>query len=90
VRLRYGAVALLVSVTGFEGCNGGEPDSTEVKDSEVRRYIRDELEPYLDSLSHQLCRIHEALPKPEEVGPGNDMCPPDPDGYKKPPSNGAP
>jgi hypothetical protein len=58
------------------------------KDKEVRLYIENDLRPYLDSLTHQLCRVRAAAAP--TVGEGSDICPPSPDGYKPPPSNGKP
>jgi hypothetical protein len=58
------------------------------KDKEVRTYIEKDLVPYLDSLTHQLCRVRAAAAP--TVGDGSDICPPGPDGYKPPPKNGAP
>jgi hypothetical protein len=58
------------------------------KDKEVRLYIENDLRPYLDSLAHQLCRVRAAAAP--TVGDGSDICPPRPDGYKPPPSNGKP
>ena len=57
------------------------------KDSDVRRYVRDELAPYLDSLAYQLCIVKA---KAAPGAPGRLICPGPPDGYKKPPTNGAP
>jgi hypothetical protein len=56
------------------------------KDSEVRRYIRDELAPYLDSLAYQLCAVKSAA---APAAPGR-LCTGPPEGYKKPPPNGDP
>jgi hypothetical protein len=58
-----------------------------VKDSPLRTYVQDELEPYLDSLAYQLCQVkYGAAPE----APGRAVCPGPPEGYKKPPGNGAP
>jgi hypothetical protein len=57
------------------------------KDSPLRLYIRDQLEPYLDSLAYQLCEV-KYLAAPDV--PGRIVCPGPPEGYKKPPGNGAP
>jgi hypothetical protein len=66
----------------------GDPgDPSEAKDSEVRAYIRYELEPYLDSLVYQLCHIKFKL---APGGLGSDICPGTPESYKKPPGNGNP
>jgi hypothetical protein len=61
--------------------------SCKTKDSEVRRYVRDELAPYLDSLAYQLCAVKS---RAAPTAPGRIICPGPPDGYKKPPGNGAP
>jgi hypothetical protein len=80
VRLRAAAVgATLIGVTLLSGCK---------KDPEVRRYIDGPLAVYLDSLTRQLCRVRAAAAP--QVGEGNDLCPPEGDGYKPPPSNGKP
>jgi hypothetical protein len=66
----------------------GAPGSpSDKKDSEARSYIRYELEPYLDSLAYQLCHIKFRL---DPSAPGGVICPGPPDGYHKPPGNGAP
>jgi hypothetical protein len=57
------------------------------KDSPARAYIRDTLEPYLDSLAYQLCEV-KYLVAPR--APGRTVCPGPPEGYKKPPGNGTP
>ena len=59
----------------------------ERKDSEVRRYVRDDLRPYLDSLAYQLCQI-KSRAAPEV--PGRTVCTGAPEGYKRPPSDGNP
>jgi hypothetical protein len=61
--------------------------SCKPKDSPLRTYIRDDLEPYLDSLAYQLCQV-KYLAAPQ--APGRVVCPGPPEGYKKPPGNGAP
>jgi hypothetical protein len=59
----------------------------ERKDSPLRAYIRDALEPYLDSLAYQMCQVkYEAAPD----APGRLACPGPPEGYNKPPGNGKP
>jgi hypothetical protein len=58
------------------------------KDREVRKYINGPLASHLDSLTRQLCRIRAAAVP--HVGEGSDLCPPEGDGYKPPPSNGQP
>ncbi|HEX6408720.1 MAG TPA: hypothetical protein VFZ90_16155 [Gemmatimonadales bacterium] len=59
----------------------------EHKDSPLRAYIRDALEPYLDSLAYQICQVkYEAAPE----APGRLPCPGPPEGYNKPPGNGKP
>lgn len=60
---------------------------TDRKDSPAREYIRDSLEPYLDSLAYQLCEI-KYLVAPET--PGRIVCTGPPEGYTKPPGNGDP
>jgi hypothetical protein len=67
--------------------DGSPREVSKKKDSEVRRYIRDELEPYLDSLTYQLCHV-KSRAAPD--APGRSICPGPPEGYKKPPGNGAP
>jgi len=63
---------------------GSESDA---KDSEVRRYIRYKLEPVLDSMAYQLCHLRFRI---DPGGQGGEICPGPPDGYHKPPGNGAP
>ncbi|HEX6408719.1 MAG TPA: hypothetical protein VFZ90_16150 [Gemmatimonadales bacterium] len=65
---------------------------SDAKDSEARRYIRYQLEPLLDSLAYQLCHIKFKVdPGNQDPGAqGGDICPGPPDGYHKPPGNGAP
>ncbi len=59
----------------------------ERKDSPLRTYIRDSLEPYLDSLAYQMCQLkYEVAPD----APGRLACPGPPEGYNKPPGNGKP
>lgn len=77
VSVALGAVLLCLPV--FSACK--------IKDSPARTYIRDELEPYLDSLAYQLC-ILKSVTAPQ--APGQLICPGPPEGYKKPPGNGAP
>ena len=60
---------------------------SDAKDSEARRYIRYTLEPYLDSLAYQLCHLRFRV---DPSGQGGEICPGPPDGYHKPPGNGAP
>jgi hypothetical protein len=67
--------------------DGSPGELSDKKDSEVRRYIRDELEPYLDSLTYQLCHIKS---RAAPAAPGRLICPGPPEGYKKPPGNGDP
>ena len=74
--LALGAALICVSAT-----------SCEIKDSPLREYIRDSLEPHLDSLAYQLCEV-KYLAAPD--APGRIVCPGPPEGYKKPPGNGAP
>jgi len=84
MRLRCGALTTaLFGAALLAGCNGQKP----AKDSEVRRYIRDQLEPYLDSLAYQLCQV-KSRAAPD--APGRLICPGPPEGYTKPPGNGAP
>jgi hypothetical protein len=71
--------ALLICLPVLSAC--------EEKDSPVRTYIRDELEPYLDSLAYQLCEV-KYLAAPN--APGRKVCTGPPEGYKKPPGNGNP
>ncbi len=59
----------------------------ESKDSKLRVYIRDSLEPHLDSLAYQLCEV-KYLAAPD--APGRIVCPGPPEGYQKPPGNGQP
>lgn len=67
--------------------NGDPGEPSDAKDSEVRAYIRYELEPYLDSLTYQLCKIRFRV---DPKGPGGEICEGKPEGYKKPPGNGDP
>ncbi len=60
---------------------------SEDKDSEARAYIRYELAPYLDSLSYQLCHV---MFRADPEMTGGEICPGDPEGYKKSPGNGDP
>jgi hypothetical protein len=79
LNVRYLALAaMLICVPVLSGCT---------KDSPLRTYIRDELEPYLDSLTYQLCHVKSAA-APET--PGRLICPGPPEGYKKSPGNGDP
>ncbi|HEY8197314.1 MAG TPA: hypothetical protein VIG04_10065 [Gemmatimonadales bacterium] len=80
VNLRYLALAMVL--TGLPALTGCKP-----KDSPLRVYIRDSLEPYLDSLAYQLCEVKYKV-APE--APGRIVCPGPPEGYKKPPGNGTP
>ena len=57
------------------------------KDSPVRTYIRNDLQPWIDSVTYNLCHIKAAA---APAAPGRFICPGPPDGYKKPPANGAP
>jgi hypothetical protein len=57
------------------------------KDSEVRRWIRDSLAVYLDSLAFQVCELKYA--KAPEI-PGQLICPGPPEGHAPPPKNGNP
>jgi hypothetical protein len=57
------------------------------KDSEARRYIRNELQPWIDSLAKSFCAVKVGV-APD--APGKSICGPSPEGYTKPPSNGAP
>ena len=66
--------------------SASRPNNNE-KDSEARRYIRNELQPWLDSLVKNLCGV-KILVAPD--APGKSVCGPSPEGYKKPPANGAP
>jgi hypothetical protein len=66
--------------------NGAVGTGTD-KDSEVRKYIRDDLQPWLDSVSYQLCQIKSVA---APTAPGRFICTGGPDGYKKPPANGSP
>jgi hypothetical protein len=59
----------------------------EGKDKTARKYIRNTLEPYLDSLTYQLCHIKS---RAAPAAPGRVICPGPPEGYKKPPANGDP
>jgi hypothetical protein len=84
MRLKSGGIAtLLVLAALLNDCNGEAP----AKDSEVRTYIRDQLEPYLDSLAYQLCHV-KSRAAPD--APGRLICPGPPEGYKKSPGNGDP
>jgi hypothetical protein len=80
MRLQHAVRSLpLIGVFLLGGCEG--------KDSEVRRYIRDDLAPYLDSLAYQLCVLkYDQAPN----SPGKEICIGPPEGYKPPPPNGAP
>lgn len=70
---------------GSQGAGAGS--APEGKDKTTRKYIRNTLEPYLDSLTYQLCHVKSgAAPS----APGRIICPGPPDGYKKPPGNGDP
>jgi hypothetical protein len=86
--------AVLTSVVGgllSLACGGhthgpGDPP-VPAKDSEVRTYIRDQLEPYLAKIAEQLCLIkYDQAPT---VG-DEELCTGGPDGYKPPPKNGNP
>ena len=68
--------------------DGVPGDESDAKDSEARAYIRYELEPYLDSLAYQLCQVLFRI-DPELAG-GGEICTGGPEGYTKPPGNGAP
>lgn len=83
MRLRFGAVL----VASLGALLLGACRDRAAKDSEVRKYIRDELEPYLDSLAYQLCHL-KSRAAPD--APGQLICPGPPEGYQKPPGNGAP
>ena len=83
MQLRSGALTTALLGAVLMAHCGAEP----VKDSEVRRYIRDKLEPYLDSLAYQLCQV-KSRAAPD--APGRIICPGPPEGYQKPPGNGAP
>jgi len=72
-------LGLLLGLLMLPGC--------ERKDSAARRYIRDSLDPYLDSVAYQLCEIKYLV---AATAPGRSVCTGPPEGYKKPPSNGAP
>ena len=65
----------------------GASQAPEGKDKTARKHIRFELEPYLDSLTYQLCHI-KSRAAPD--APGRIICPGPPEGYKKPPGNGDP
>ncbi len=75
-------------VAGQQAPVNGDPGNTsDKKDSEARAYIRYKLEPYLDSLAYQLCHVKFAA---APQAPGGTICPGPPEGYTKPPGNGAP
>jgi hypothetical protein len=57
------------------------------KDSPARTYIRNDLQPWVDSVTYNLCHIKTAA---APAAPGRIICPGPPEGYKKPPANGAP
>lgn len=77
--IRFAIVAPLLGGAFLTGC--------EPKDSEVRRYLRDQLQPYLDSVAYQLCAVKSrAAPN----APGRYICTGPPEGYKPPPANGKP
>lgn len=75
----FALAAMLICLPVLSGCT--------TKDSPLRTYVRDELEPYLDSLTYQLCHV-KAAAAPE--APGRLICPGPPEGYKKSPGNGDP
>jgi hypothetical protein len=66
-------------------CGGGSSSTTEIKDSEVRTYIRDSLVVFLDSLTKEVCEEHD-----RENQPTTWLCKPGTDTYKPPPPNGKP
>jgi hypothetical protein len=63
-------------------------DPGEASDDKDSAYIRYELEPYLDSLAYQLCQVMFRVDP--ELAAGGEICSGGPEGYKKPPANGAP
>lgn len=65
---------------------GGALLSGCAKDSDVRRYVRDDLQPYLDSLGYQLCAV-KFKATPDASG---RYCEGDGEGYTKPPPDGNP
>lgn len=73
--------------TGQKAPTNGAVGSGTDKDSHVRKYIRDELQPWLDSAAYQLCHIKSTA---APTAPGRLICPGPPEGYKKPPANGSP
>jgi hypothetical protein len=66
--------------------NGAVGTGTQ-KDSLLRVYVRDELQPWLDSFAYQLCHLKS---RAAPAAPGRVICPGPPDGYTKPPPNGNP
>jgi hypothetical protein len=70
------------------GCGGGTQSTggtSEMKDSEVRLYIEQKLQPHLDSLTKAVCAELD-----RENQPKTWLCDPDHDDYTKPPTNGKP
>lgn len=100
MKLRCTAILLaLVGSTLLSNCGGGQSGSGsgaaaggaggEVVDAHVRAFLKDTLGVFLDSLTHQFCRVREKTAP--LVGQGNDICKDIfPDGYKPPPRNGGP
>ncbi len=79
MNLRYLVLgAVLIGLPALTACK---------KDPPLREYIRDSLEPHLDSLAYQLCEV-KYLVAPDV--PGRLACPGPAEGYKKSPGNGDP
>jgi hypothetical protein len=82
-----GVVCTLALACGGQKASPPPGQATEMKDSEVRTYIRGPLALYLDSLAYQVCILKY---KVDPKGPGAELCIGPPDGYKPPPPDGSP
>jgi hypothetical protein len=78
---RLAGIAPLLGCILLAGCK------QEVKDSELRWYVRSELKPFLDSVAYQLCAIKVAA---APSAPGKNICTGPPEGYHPPPPDGKP
>jgi hypothetical protein len=89
---RGGFLAVVTGALALTACSSNPSSSQpapEMKDSEVRTYIRDELSPYLLLIAKELCKIKAAAASGVGVP---DLCESvgDPEGVKPPPPNGNP